>query len=426
MTGNNHLARGYLFRGLQYPLAVFAVIASLALPTGCGGGGSNSTLPPAASAAAPAIKVQPASQSVPMGLAATYAVTAVGAALQYQWYRDGALIPGANGNTYVTPTTQFSDTGASFTVVVSNTGGSVTSSAASLTVSARAPRSGDLRFQQVDASWIVSGYGNSGVALSSGLNGRMAMTFSPSSGTPLYAGPGDCSPPPVEPGVGCFWDYSEVPLQQGPSAGYGADFYTSFEQDLQTGIFASIAGVTPASPNSVITSLDLEPAANLFALSWVQNAAAGVGVDAAFDTALHTVAVADLQAAATAEGASSRVITALSHDSGGITYLSYGWQADQTTLYEAQAVTATAAGAPAAAAALAAQGYIITATGLVNDQGDVVLVGTRVQGDTMPRAFIAAQGSAQIQSMQQQGYAAVGVIMNLAQQADPYTYLGER
>jgi hypothetical protein len=422
MTGNSHPPRSHLCRGLQTTLAVFAVTATLALPAGCGGGGGSSSPPPAA---APAIKVQPASQSVPMGLAATYAVTAAGTALQYQWYRDGALIPGANGDTYVTSPTQFSDTGATFTVMVSNSGGSVTSNAASLTVTARAPRAGDLRFQQVDAAWIVSGYGNAGVELSSGLSGRMAMTFSPSSGTPLYAGAGDCTPPSVTVG-NCFWGYSEVPLQQGPSAGYGADFYSSFEQDLQTGMFVAPTGVTPASPNSVVTSLDLEPAANLFALSWAQNAAAAVALDGAFDAAVHTVAVTDLQAAASAEAASSRVITALSHDTGGITYLSYGWQADQTTLYEAQVVTATSAGAPAAAAALAAQGYIITATGLVDDEGDIVLVGTRVQGDTMPRAFVAAQGSAQTQSMQQQGYAPVGVIVNLAQEPDPYTYLGER
>jgi len=77
------------------------------------------------------------------------------------------------------------------------------------------------------------------------------------------------------------------------------------------------------------------------------------------------------------------------------------------------------------AADLAAQGYIITATGVADDIGTVVLVGTRVQGDTLPRPFIAAQGGAQIVTMQSQGYATVGVIFNPATTLN-YTFLGER
>jgi hypothetical protein len=51
-------------------------------------------------------------------------------------------------------------------------------------------------------------------------------------------------------------------------------------------------------------------------------------------------------------------------------------------------------------------------------------VGTRVQGDTMARPFIAAPGRTQNQLMQQ-GYAIVGVIFNPTQ-SETYTYLGER
>ncbi len=42
---------------------------------------------------------------------------------------------------------------------------------------------------------------------------------------------------------------------------------------------------------------------------------------------------------------------------------SYGWQADTATLYETQVVTMSPTDAPIAAAGLAAQGFIITATG---------------------------------------------------------------
>jgi hypothetical protein len=55
-----------------------------------------------------------------------------------------------------------------------------------------------------------------------------------------------------------------------------------------------------------------------------------------------------------------------------------------------------------------------------------VLVGTRVQGDTMARPFVTAQGSSAIQAMMQQGYANVGVIVDLSNPNNPYTYLGER
>ena len=396
------------------------VAVGLVLSGGCGGGGGTPVAPVAARIAAPAVTVQPVSQSVPMGLSATYSVTAAGSSLQYQWARDGALLAGATASTYVTPPTQFTDTGATFTVTVSNPGGSVTSSAASLTVTARAPREGDLRFQQVDASWTVNGYGKV-VGESSDVPGRGAVAFSGSFGTPLFMGAGDCSIPPTTDGLGCAWFFSELPASNaGLTVGYMGDSYASFPQDLVSNAWPTTNGTTPASSNSVVTSLDLEPANILFGVSWLQETSNG-----GFDSAVHTVAPAALQAAATEEGASGRVITALSHDTGGITYVSYGWQIDQTTLYEAQAVTTTSAGAPAAAANLAAQGYIITAVGLADANGNIVLVGTRVQGDTLPRAFVAAHGSAQLQSMWQQGYAPVGVIVNLTQ-SDPTIYLGER
>src|SRR5438552_6014325 len=52
----------------------------------------------------------------------------------YQWQRGGVPISGATLASYTTPPTTSGDNGAQFTVVVSNTAGSVTSSAATLTV----------------------------------------------------------------------------------------------------------------------------------------------------------------------------------------------------------------------------------------------------------------------------------------------------
>jgi hypothetical protein len=363
-----------------------------------------------------------------MGLSATFSVTATGSSLQYQWARNGAAIASATSSSYTTPPMTFADTGATFTVGVNNSAGTVTSNAASLTVTARAPMAGDLRFQQVDAPSTVNGWGNAGVGLSTNLLGRSAQDFTPSIGTPFYVGSaGNCGATPVTDGTGCTWFFSEVPFKVSAAtptllAGYGSDVFDNFQADLQNPAWPPFGnGASPASAASVITSLDLEPANILFAVSWIQSAQ-----QTGFELVQNTVTAVNLPAAATQEGASSRVITAVSNNAGAITYLSYGWQADTATIYEAQVVTASPTDAPTAAASLAAQGFIITATGLADSGGNVLLVGTRVQGDTMARPFVAAQVSSAIQAMMQQGYANVAVIVDLSNPTNPYTYLGER
>lgn len=411
-----------------------AAIGAIALAiAGCGGGGAAMAPPPPAPVTPASISVQPVAQSVPMGLTATFSVSATGSSLNYQWYWDGAPIPGATGRAYTTPATAFADTGSSFQVTVSNSVSAVSSDAVTLTVTARAPMAGDLRFELVDAAATVNGWGNAGVGLSTAVPGRGAAWYSPSIGTPLWVGSaGNCGPPSTQ-GYSCDWFYSVMPFV--PTAagaltyGYAGDFYADFQSDLQTGVFGQGA-INSGSPQAVITSLDLEPANSLFGVSWVQPTPATSGAPAApgavYFMEQNTVAAADLQAAVTLEGASGRVVTAVSNNGGPITYLAYGWQADPSSVYEAQVVTATTAGAPAAAAVLAAQGYIITATGPADSSGNILLVGTRVQGDTLPRPFVAAQSSSAYQSLQQQGYAVVGVIVNLSEPLEPNTYLGER
>ncbi len=80
---------------------------------------------------------QPLSVTVTLGQTATFSVTATSpgpGAITYQWYENGVLISGATSNSYTTPPTAAGDSGAVFTVVVSNSSGSVTSSPATLTV----------------------------------------------------------------------------------------------------------------------------------------------------------------------------------------------------------------------------------------------------------------------------------------------------
>ena len=121
---------------------LFAVVVlALFLCTGCGGGGnSTSTQPPATPAVAPSITSQPQSQAVTAPSPATFSVTATGTdPLAYQWSKNGTAISAATAATYTTPATTTDDNNGRFTVTVSNSAGSVTSSAAILTVQAPAP-----------------------------------------------------------------------------------------------------------------------------------------------------------------------------------------------------------------------------------------------------------------------------------------------
>jgi len=97
------------------------------------------TLTVNAAPVAPTIKTQPVNQTVTAGQTATFTVAAGGTApLKYQWRKNGVNIAGATATSYTTPVTATSDSGSAFDVVVSNTAGSVTSAAATLTVNAAA------------------------------------------------------------------------------------------------------------------------------------------------------------------------------------------------------------------------------------------------------------------------------------------------
>jgi glucose/arabinose dehydrogenase len=91
-------------------------------------------------AGAPAIATPPADRSVAAGQPATFTVEAVGQQpLAFQWRRDNADIPGATQSTYTLPAAAAEDSGATFRVVVTNTLGSATSTAATLSVVTDAP-----------------------------------------------------------------------------------------------------------------------------------------------------------------------------------------------------------------------------------------------------------------------------------------------
>ncbi|MEQ1579225.1 MAG: immunoglobulin domain-containing protein [Steroidobacteraceae bacterium] len=85
--------------------------------------------------AAPAITTQPAGITRPDGAAASFTVVATGTpAPTYQWKRNGVNIAGATSATYSIAAVTLADNGAVFSVVVTNSVSSVTSSNATLVV----------------------------------------------------------------------------------------------------------------------------------------------------------------------------------------------------------------------------------------------------------------------------------------------------
>ena len=82
----------------------------------------------------PAFSIGPASQVVAAGRPAIFSALAGGGDLVYQWRRGAADIAGANAPVYTLAGSALADDGASFAAVVSNTLGTATSAAATLTV----------------------------------------------------------------------------------------------------------------------------------------------------------------------------------------------------------------------------------------------------------------------------------------------------
>lgn len=114
---------GFGFCGRMRAVAGAIVLFAL---VGCLGGGGSS---------APQIYQQPRDRSAFETQTASFDVGVEGTSpLSFQWRRNGVPIPGATGPTYTTPVLTAADNGARFSITVSNTLGSVTSSEATLTV----------------------------------------------------------------------------------------------------------------------------------------------------------------------------------------------------------------------------------------------------------------------------------------------------
>ena len=376
-------------------LLVLIVLVSANFFAACGMNSGMSQMKTAAMIAA-----APTNQSSRVGQMATFTVMASGTApISYQWSENGAAIPGATSAVYNTPVLAPTDNGETFTVTVSNSLGSASSNPASLTVGPRAPQAGDLRFQQVDAPSTSSGLTTGGLftTLSDG-----GLGFGNSVGTPITAGD-SCGAGDMP--LDCAWGIETFPLPAGVSGlktnYFAANDFSDLGSDLDN----------LTLQDTVITSIDLEPANNTYAISSIETIQTG-----GFTLTQQSIPSAQVQSLATQLGQQSQVITALSFDASGNAFiLSYAWQSDITTIYESQVVAATLDGIPTAATNLAAAGYIITALGGDSANGYLV-VGTRVQGDTMPRPMLVVNPKTglDLDPLFASGDAVVGFVFNPA------------
>ena len=370
------LSGGARFTHRIFLIGAALVFCGVFLFTGCvANQGSHTVSPPSQ---AVVITTQPLSQTVPIGRKATFTVTATGTEpLIYQWRKNGVEISGATASSYTMPVVAFSDSGSSFQVVVSNASSTATSSTVALTAGARAPALGDLRYllwQQVTIPWNNIG--------EPGYIGIQNESITNALGTPLQIGSAW-----VKSENSCTFMFNYALL---PPTMTGLNMYYAWSNTRDVPYESYLNSIVNRS--AVITSIDLENACNIVGVSWVQTTQNGE-----FDYKIETVSPAQIQATIAADGAESRIVTAVTFDdtSGNAILISYGWQEDTTTEYEAKTVVAMPTDVKNQATILAGEGYFISAFG-GNDTDGYMLVGMRVKGDSLPRSIAYGSGTSSV------------------------------
>lgn len=383
---SNHDVMPRSFRAGHYAFFFLMLVATI---IGCGSGGEVITTP----ATPPQIVNQPNSQTIPLGSIAALSVTANGTApLTYQWSKAGTLVAGATAPTYSTNPFDLSDDGATYTVTVTNAIGTATSQTATLKLGPRSPAPKDLRFQQVASPSTANGYtGN----LSINMLALQELHFSNLIGSPLSVGPGcEGSVPDL---FNCGWLINVFNQPNGVPA--IATDYGSFRFSQMASVIARLS-----QPNIVITGLDLRTSFDSMAVSWVTDSSVG-----GYTLTLQSAPVQGISAAVNQDAAHGRVTTAISFINGQFDYTAYAWDQDPITVYETSVALCSKKTAGQAAQGLAQQGYIITAIG-GNDVDGVVMVGTRVKGDSLPRPILVIPPGVSPLPLVEQGYAIVGII----------------
>jgi hypothetical protein len=348
-------------------ITVFAMV-------GCGSGKSS----PTPSGNAPTITTQPASAVIPLDSSATLSLSAMGTGpLSYQWSLNGNAISGANSATLTTAALQLSDSGDKFSATVSNAYGSTTSGIATITIGPRSPAQRDMRFKHVQLASSLQASLITNVSAMIPGNSSSIQT-SDQLGPPLTVGNQNCGT--IDGATSCGWTVYEYAVPMGVpgfNSFYGVDALTNLGSDLAS-----------SSGNSVMTSLDeqTEPglAEDIFAYSVETDPTVSNGFTLERAQATDTTLATTVSAMA----AKGVVITAVSaNSSGGIDLVAYAWTGDAGTAYDAQTVLTSYANVGSQALGLAQGGYIVTAVGTA-DANQVLLVGTKVHGDTLPRNLL--------------------------------------
>jgi hypothetical protein len=354
----------------------------------------------------PVITRQPSSQTVPLDSAATFAVVATGTAtLHYQWSENGTPISGAIAAAYTSPPITLSDANDTFQVTITNSAGMIQSVIVNITIGARSPKTGDLRFLQVDAPSTINGW--DALELTN-FGANETDVFANALGAPMSVGPGCAG----QDDTACYW-LAQVNRLPSTVTGLSGSYGNGGEYaDLDNGL------AKLQDPQTVITGMDITKLSNAYGFSYTQDTTT---TGLSFTT--HTVPVAGLSAAIAAEGANGRVVTAISWNDSQVTFLSYAWTDDTSATYDTSVVTATYTNVDQVAELLAQQGYIITACGGDAYTPNLWMVGTKVTGDTMPRQILVFGANVSPQPIADGGYAIVGVF---SQNGSPTWWVGER
>lgn len=148
---------------------------------------------------APSISGGPSNQTAIVGQSALFTAAASGdAPITFQWMENGAAIPGATQASFLTPALRSGDSGATFSVMVSNKFGTVTSSPATLSVSTSgetnmffvAPNGNDANPGTIDQPFLTIQHCASSVSSSSTCAiraGTYRETVTPNSGITITA-----------------------------------------------------------------------------------------------------------------------------------------------------------------------------------------------------------------------------------------------
>jgi Immunoglobulin domain len=327
----------------------------------------------------------------------------------YQWSKNGQAVSGANDATYTTPAVELGDNGDQYTVTVSNSVNSVTSAPATLTVGPRSPMPGDLRFKLI-ASQALDQWTDDGPA---SLQFTFQPAFSNAFASPLQIGDQSCFP--AQPYPNCAWTFDVFSLPSGGmplSVSFKAGYLANFESDLQT----------LNAPDTVIQTLDFQPVSGAYGSEWLTIQGGQ------FDLIERVVAPGMITSTVASDAAQSRVITAVSFDASGQAHLmSYGWQGDTTTVYDTEVAIVTPQDVVDTAGNLAGAGFMITGFG-GDDTDGYVLVGTKVHGDSLPRALqaypqsnLGGRGWVDVARLLWQEYSASG-----SETSNGYEYISEQ